>query len=422
MRARVLAVNWHDQQPVYSLDFLDGQTLVTAGGDKEVRIWQVTQLPSGLPEIKYLDTLTSHAKAVNCVRFSPSGGLLACGGDGGELSIWKLEQPAAQDSQTGLQWRRGCVLRGHAEDVQDIAWAPDSSALVSASVENSCIVWDVEAGKGRVRLEGHKHFVQGVAWHPGGSSIVSLSCDRTARVWGPKSDILSSIRHAAVSWDCKPAKQFLFHDETLSSFFRRPAWAPDGSFLLMPAGIHQRSRAASPVNAALAFCDGSWTSPVFHMPAVKPVVAARFSPVLYRRRPHHSSDNAAFQQPYRMLFALATLDSVAIYDTQMVMPLAFLGSLHLDRITDLAWSTDGQLLAVSSYDGFCSIAAFAPGELGEPMPLEELPPHLQLCMAAACKARPAAAAKAEMAAAQMLPTPATPSASALPEPSPGGMH
>lgn len=38
---------------------------------------------------------------------------------------------------------------------------------------------------------------------------------------------------------------------------------------------------------------------------------------------------------------------------QMVMPLALLGALHLDRITDLAWSTDGQLLAVSSYDGFC---------------------------------------------------------------------
>lgn len=50
---------------------------------------------------------------------------------------------------------------------------------------------------------------------------------------------------------------------------------------------------------------------------LQPVVAVRFSPVLYCKRPHHVSDNAAFQQPYRMLFALATLDSVAIYDTQV---------------------------------------------------------------------------------------------------------
>ena len=38
---------------------------------------------------------------------------------------------------------------------------------------------------------------------------------------------------------------------------------------------------------------------------------------------------------------------------QAVMPLAMLGALHYDRITDLAWSTDGRFLAASSYDGFC---------------------------------------------------------------------
>lgn len=32
-------------------------------------------------------------------------------------------------------------------------------------------------------------------------------------------------------------KSHLFHDETLASFFRRLAWSPDGSFLLVPAGI-----------------------------------------------------------------------------------------------------------------------------------------------------------------------------------------
>lgn len=31
-------------------------------------------------------------------------------------------------------------------------------------------------------------------------------------------------------------KNHLFHDETLPSFFRRLAWSPDGSFLLVPAG------------------------------------------------------------------------------------------------------------------------------------------------------------------------------------------
>lgn len=57
-------------------------------------------------------------------------------------------------------------------------------------------------------------------------------------------------------------------------------------------------------------------------------------------------------------------------------PLALLGALHYAAITDLAWSRDGRFLAVSSYDGYCSLAAFAPGELGEPLSAEELPPKV----------------------------------------------
>lgn len=50
---------------------------------------------------------------------------------------------------------------------------------------------------------------------------------------------------------------------------------------------------------------------------------------------------------------VATLDSVVLYDTQSPLPLAVLGHLHYDAITDLAWSSDGQFLAVSSRDCYC---------------------------------------------------------------------
>ena len=38
---------------------------------------------------------------------------------------------------------------------------------------------------------------------------------------------------------------------------------------------------------------------------------------------------------------------------QSMTPLAVLGAVHLERITDLSWSADGLMLAASSYDGFC---------------------------------------------------------------------
>lgn len=69
--------------------------------------------------------------------------------------------------------------------------------------------------------------------------------------------------------------------------------------------------------------------------------------------------------PYRMVFAIATRSSVYFYDTQQKTPFAVVSNIHYARLTDLAWSEDGEILVVSSTDGFCSIIAFEKGELGE---------------------------------------------------------
>jgi hypothetical protein len=58
------------------------------------------------------------------------------------------------------------------------------------------------------------------------------------------------------------------------------------------------------------------SSPAAHLPALaKPTVAARFCPLLYELRP--DSPPGPLQLPYRMLFAVATTDSVLVYDTQV---------------------------------------------------------------------------------------------------------
>jgi len=76
-----------------------------------------------------------------------------------------------------------CVVcrGGHAEDVNDACWAPDTTALLTGSIENVCMVWDVSKGKGQGRLTDHGHYVQGVAWDPAQQYVVSQSADRTCR-------------------------------------------------------------------------------------------------------------------------------------------------------------------------------------------------------------------------------------------------
>ena len=36
--------------------------------------------------------------------------------------------------------------RGHIEDVYDLAWSPDGIFLISGSVDNSAIIWDISKG------------------------------------------------------------------------------------------------------------------------------------------------------------------------------------------------------------------------------------------------------------------------------------
>ncbi|GAC98642.1 hypothetical protein PHSY_006236 [Pseudozyma hubeiensis SY62] len=70
--------------------------------------------------------------------------------------------------------------------------------------------------------------------------------------------------------------------------------------------------------------------------------------------------------PYRMVYAVATQDSVWIYDTQQTGPICCFSNMHYASFTDLTWSPDGQTLMMSSTDGYCSVVVFDYAELGVP--------------------------------------------------------
>ncbi|KAK4048467.1 Chromatin assembly factor 1 subunit [Microbotryomycetes sp. JL221] len=73
-----------------------------------------------------------------------------------------------------------------------------------------------------------------------------------------------------------------------------------------------------------------------------------------------------FNLPYRMVYAVATLDTVFLYDTQQAGPICMFGNLHYAPFTDMSWTPDGDTLVLSAQDGYCSIIAFEPSELGTP--------------------------------------------------------
>ena len=52
--------------------------------------------------------------------------------------------------------------------------------------------------------------------------------------------------------------------------------------------------------------------------------------------PSHAT-SSVFALPYRMLYAVATMDTITIYDTQQAGPVCMLTKLHYDEFTDMSW-------------------------------------------------------------------------------------
>lgn len=139
-------------------------------------------------------------------------------------------------------WLTHKILRGHTEDVYDIGWSPSSQQLISGSVDNSAMVWDVVKGKSQAILRDHNSFVQGVAWDPQNHYLATLSTDRTFRMFDAHTKkVLSRSNKCSLPFpaDAKLHGKVMriFHDDTLQTFFRRLSFSPDGELIVTPSGV-----------------------------------------------------------------------------------------------------------------------------------------------------------------------------------------
>jgi len=191
MKCKIPEISWHNRDPVLSVDIQPNSNdnsnvyrLASGGTDAHVLIWYINVKDHDI-ELELAADLTRHQRAVNVVKWSPNGEFLASGDDESVVFIWKqkaeneiLNITEAANEQDKEVWITYKVLRGHMEDIYDLCWSPNSQFLITGSVDNSAMLWDVNKGKYTAMLTDHKGFVQGVTWDPKNQYVATLSTDR----------------------------------------------------------------------------------------------------------------------------------------------------------------------------------------------------------------------------------------------------
>ncbi|XP_067128259.1 chromatin assembly factor 1 subunit B isoform X1 [Centruroides vittatus] len=390
MKCYIPQISWHNRDPVLSIDFQMCQDeirrLATAGTDAHILIWFVTLNSNGSTSLEFAADLFRHTKAVNIVRFSPNGELLASGDDEANIILWKQQKDDSfsyieETNQDKEHWTALKILRGHLDDVCDLSWSANSNFLISGSVDNTAILWDVQKGKNVGLLTDPKGFVQGVTWDPVHQYIATISSDRAMRIYNLNNKrVMHKVQKTVIPSEKNKGSNKstrMFYDDTLKSFCRRLTFSPDGELLIVPSGIVEQDDGKF-INTTYVFSRLSLNKPVMHLPTGdKYTVAVRCCPIYFELVPQNDNSQEADDKPwiknksvlslpYRLVFAVATKDSVLLYDTQHTLPLAHVTKIHYTHLTDLAWSHDGRCLIISSTDGYCSFITFAKDELGIP--------------------------------------------------------
>merc|ERR1712223_1866803 len=413
MKVQTPQIAWHNRDRVSSVSIQPfayptptkegGTRIATCGDDCHVVIWEfVTN--EGRIEPQCVSDLTRHQSSVSAVRWSPDGTTLASADLESAIFLWTYSEneavpdlfgEAANDEEIVNQenWTPLCTLRGHLQDVIGLAWSPCSKYLVSCSTDNTAIVFDAKKGTKLKMLDDHKGWVNGVCWDPLNEFIGTISSARMLRVYNTKNykntckTYKAQLPHAALPSSTSEKEEVingemknvrLFHDDTFQSFFRRMDMSPDGQLLVIPSGVLEIEGEANIKNCTYVFSRADLSKPVLYLPSKEISVAVKFSPMKYDLRPIERKDEnivveegkpwtkyqTLFALPYRLIYAIATKSSIVFYDTQQAEPFAKVSKIHYVSLNDLAWSCDGNMLVVSSTDGFCSVIKFLHDELG----------------------------------------------------------
>jgi WD40 repeat protein len=143
--------------------------------------------PPGGPLLR---TFAGHTDSVSAIAMTADGKRAISASMDGTLKLWDLEQ--------GTELRS---LAGREGSVRAVAMTPDGRRAISASVDGTLKLWDLEQGTELRSLPGHKSIVSAVAVTANCRRAVSASRDGTLKLWDMEQGTLRTLAgHTGGVW------------------------------------------------------------------------------------------------------------------------------------------------------------------------------------------------------------------------------
>ncbi|WP_295394491.1 WD40 repeat domain-containing protein [uncultured Thiodictyon sp.] len=163
----------HDGTKVQAADAVataDG-TQLAATGNETGTLRVAAQAPDGTWRLRC--QLQPHQGAITDLAFAPDGGRVATVSGDGQLVLVTL---------TGEQCGEPLLRKSGAGNLYSVRFAPDGTALVTASMNGRAQVWDT-SGTLLAELKGHKDRVASAEFSPDGRWLLTAARDGAVRLW-----------------------------------------------------------------------------------------------------------------------------------------------------------------------------------------------------------------------------------------------
>ncbi len=228
--------------PVRSLIFAsrDGSQLLSAGMDKIINVWNLSEAPPGLARTIRPRIWRGYAGAIHAMALSPKPDrdgqrTLAVAGFGvqntrGEIGLFRF--PGLNTRPTGDV--EGQLLsgglgegepQGHLNSVTCLAFDPRGGFLCSGSNDTTARIWDLKTRRTVAVLRGHAKEINALAYSPDGRRLVTAGADGFVMLW----DVDRRVRLDVAPPDPRRRRR----DNPEADAVNALAFSPDGRLLII---------------------------------------------------------------------------------------------------------------------------------------------------------------------------------------------